>query len=94
MARRSIFAIITTESNELVAEIHDRMPLILKPQDYDRWLGIEPDPRDLMRPFPPEPMRVWPISTRVNSPQNDDPDLLTPVAPESSNRQEQEPKFL
>ena len=67
-----------------MADIHDRMPVILRPEDYDRWLGIEPDPRDLLRPFPAELMRMWPISTRVNSPKNDDPDLLTPVAPDSS----------
>jgi putative SOS response-associated peptidase YedK len=77
------FTIVTTDSNELVAEIHDRMPVVLKAEDYDRWFGIEPDPRDLMRPFPSEPMRIWPISTRVNAPQNDDPDLLKPVPPES-----------
>jgi putative SOS response-associated peptidase YedK len=80
------FAVLTTESNELVADIHDRMPVILKLEDYDRWLGNEPDPRDLLRPFPAELMRMWPISTRVNSPKNDDADLLTPVAPDSSGR--------
>ena len=42
------FAIITTDANELVAEIHDRMPLILAPTDYSRWLSDEPDPGDLM----------------------------------------------
>src|SRR6516225_1506143 len=67
------FAIITTDANELVAEIHNRMPLILAPADYVRWLSEEPDPHDLMRPFPAEPMRMWPISTRVNKPENDDP---------------------
>jgi putative SOS response-associated peptidase YedK len=46
------FAIITTDANELVAEIHDRMPLILASGDYTRWLSDEPNPRDLMRPFP------------------------------------------
>jgi putative SOS response-associated peptidase YedK len=51
------FAIIAADSNELVAEIHDRMPVILAPADYVRWLGEEPDPRDLMQPFP-EPMRM------------------------------------
>src|SRR5260370_20148157 len=55
------FAIITTDANELVAEIHDRMPIILAPSDYARWLGEAPDPRDLMRPL----MRMWPISTRM-----------------------------
>ena len=74
------FAIITTEANELVAEIHDRMPLILAPTDYTRWLSDEPDSGDLMRPFPAEPMRMWPISTRVNKPENDDPSIVEPIA--------------
>jgi hypothetical protein len=70
------FAIITTDSNELVADIHDRMPA---PSDYARWLGEEPDPRNLMRPFPAELMRMWPISTRVNKPENDDPSIVEPI---------------
>jgi putative SOS response-associated peptidase YedK len=73
------FAIITTDANELVAEIHDRMPLILAPADYSRWLSDGPDPGDLMRPFPAEPMRMWPISTRVNKPENDDPAIVEPI---------------
>ena len=73
------FAIITTDANELVGEIHDRMPLILAPSDYARWLSDEPDPHDLMRPYPSEPMRMWPISTRVNKPENDEPSILDPV---------------
>jgi putative SOS response-associated peptidase YedK len=75
------FAIITTESNELVADIHNRMPVILTPADYARWLGEEPDPRDLMRPFPAELTTMWPISTRVNKPENDDPSIVEPVEP-------------
>ena len=73
------FAIITTDANELVAEIHDRMPLILAPGNYARWLSEESDPRDLMRPFAAEPMRMWPISTRVNKPENDDPSIIEPT---------------
>jgi putative SOS response-associated peptidase YedK len=73
------FAIITTDANELVAEIHDRMPVILPREGYARWLGEEADPRDLMRPFPPELMRMWPISSRVNKPENDDPSILDPI---------------
>jgi putative SOS response-associated peptidase YedK len=73
------FAIITTDSNELVADIHDRMPVILAPHDCARWLSGEPDPRDLMRPFPAQLMRMWPISTRVNKPENDDPSILDPI---------------
>ena len=73
------FAIITTDANALVAEIHDRMPLIIARGDYGRWLSDEPDPDDLMRPFPAEPMRMWPISTRVNKPENDDPSIIEPI---------------
>jgi putative SOS response-associated peptidase YedK len=73
------FAIITTDANGLVADIHDRMPVILSRYDYARWLSEEPDPRDLMRPFPPELMRMWPISTRVNKPENDEPSILDPI---------------
>src|SRR5262245_41109556 len=58
-----------------------RMPVILAPGDYARWLGEEPDPRDLMRPFPAAPMRTWPISTRVNKPENDDASIVEPVEP-------------
>jgi hypothetical protein len=47
--------------------------------DYARWLGEEPDPRDLMRPFPSQLMRMWPISTRVNKPENDDPSIVEPI---------------
>jgi putative SOS response-associated peptidase YedK len=73
------FTIITTDANQLVADIHDRVPLILSPSDYIRWLSDEYDPRDLMRPFPAEPMRVWPISIRVNKPENDDPAVVEPI---------------
>lgn len=73
------FAIITTDANELVAEIHDRMPLILHPRDFSRWLSEEQDPRDLMRAFPAEPMRMWPISTRVNKPENDNASIVEPI---------------
>jgi putative SOS response-associated peptidase YedK len=70
---------ITTDANELVAEIHDRMPLIHASGDYTRWLSDEPNPRDLMRPFPAEPIRMWPISIRVNKPENDDPSIVEPI---------------
>ena len=73
------FAIITTDANELVADIHNRMPVILAPGDYVRWLSDEPDPRDLMRSFAAGVMRMWPISTRVNKPENDDPSIVEPV---------------
>jgi putative SOS response-associated peptidase YedK len=74
------FCIITTAANELVGRIHDRMPAILRPEDYSRWLALDPDGPNLLQPFPSEPMIIWPISTRVNSPKNDDADLLEPLA--------------
>jgi len=73
------FAIITTDANALLADIHDRMPVILSPSDYIRWLSEESDPHELLRPFPSEAMRMWPISTRVNKPENDDPSILDPI---------------
>lgn len=71
------FTVLTCPPNELVGEIHNRMPVILHPNDYQRWIDcIEPDPRDLLVPFPSELMTTWPISRRVNSPANDDADVL------------------
>jgi putative SOS response-associated peptidase YedK len=64
---------------ELIAEIHDRMPVILAPVDYARWLSEEPDPSDLMRPYPADLMRMWPISTRVNKPENNDRSIVDPI---------------
>jgi putative SOS response-associated peptidase YedK len=71
--------VITTDANEMVAEIHDRMPAILARADYGRWLSTEPDPHDLMQPFPTGLMRMWPISTRVNKPENDDPSIVEAI---------------
>jgi putative SOS response-associated peptidase YedK len=55
------------------------MPAILGPDEFDRWLGEEVNPRDLMRPFDSDLITMWPVSTRVNSPKNDDPSLLEAV---------------
>lgn len=73
------FAVVTCEPNEKMAAIHDRMPVILHPADYDRWLGIEPDPNDLMKPFPADLMTMWKIGSKVGSPKNDTPDILDPI---------------
>jgi putative SOS response-associated peptidase YedK len=71
------FCIITTTANDLLLPIHDRMPVIVPTQAFDRWLSpLEPDPRDLLVPFPAEPMRFWPVSARVNTPAHDDAGLL------------------
>ena len=76
------FAVITCPANALIAEIHHRMPVIIAPESYERWLSpIEPDPHDLLAPYPSEPMVIWPISMRVNAPRNDSEDILERVEP-------------
>ena len=78
------FAILTTEPNELVAPIHNRMPVILDPADYDRWLDPE-TPRDqlpVLGPYRADQMQAIPISSRVNSVANDDANCLQSVTPE------------
>jgi len=70
------FTILTTPPNEVVAPLHDRMPLILPAKEYDQWLDTNCDPAPLIRPYPPHDMVTWPVSTRVNKPENDDPAVL------------------
>jgi putative SOS response-associated peptidase YedK len=56
------FTIITTDPNEVMEPLHDRMPVIIEPKDYDRWLQpaeAQTLPLDLLRPFPAEKMRAW-----------------------------------
>jgi hypothetical protein len=54
----------------------NRMPVILAPGDYDRWLGDDLDPADLIRPYPIDDMVKFPVSARVNKPENDDATIL------------------
>jgi len=73
------FTILTTDANEVLERIHDRMPVILEPKDYKRWMepaSVEHLPVDLMRPYPAECMTVWPVSGRVGNVRNNDPELL------------------
>jgi putative SOS response-associated peptidase YedK len=65
---------------DMVGQIHDRMPAILNPESYDLWLSLEPDPHDLLITYASEPMTIWPISTRVNKPENDDTSILDRTA--------------
>ncbi|HUF39959.1 MAG TPA: SOS response-associated peptidase [Anaerolineales bacterium] len=74
--------IITTEPNSLVAKLHNRMPVILHPDDYARWIDpAERDPeglQDLLAPYPASEMRHHPIARTVNSPANDLPEIIQP----------------
>jgi hypothetical protein len=64
------YAIITTTANELMAPFHDRMPVILRPRDYDRWMQREPTeqpPVDLLRPFDADEMEMHPANPAVGT---------------------------
>lgn len=73
--------IITCDANELVSQIHPRMPIILPVEQHAVWLGEteDGDLKALLRPYPADEMKMWPVSERVNSPKNDDPSLLDPI---------------
>ena len=74
--RLETVTILTTSPNELVAPIHDRMPVIVKPDDFDRWLDPSVgagDVADLLKPYPAEEMEAGPVGLNVNNPANDDP---------------------
>ncbi|MCB1056336.1 MAG: SOS response-associated peptidase, partial [Acidobacteria bacterium] len=77
------FTLLTTTPNEVAAKVHDRMPVILPPESYDRWLDPELHDREaleaLLLPYPAEAMEAYPVSTLVNSPQNDDPRCIEPI---------------
>jgi putative SOS response-associated peptidase YedK len=73
------FAIVTTEANELMARIHSRMPVILHPRDYDRWLDrdeTERPPVDLLRPFESDAMEMREANPMVNNARNNGPEML------------------
>jgi putative SOS response-associated peptidase YedK len=75
--------ILTTAPNELVQEIHDRMPVMLAPGAYDLWLdpGVTSvkDLQPLLKPYPAEAMRRYRVSQRVNQVKNDDPECATEI---------------
>lgn len=74
--------IVTTTANALLATMHDRMPVIVAPADYARWLDVasDADVTDLLAPYPAAAMTWYPVSTRVNSVRNDDAALIEQVA--------------
>lgn len=71
--------IITTDANPLAAMVHDRMPVILSQENYDRWLDPTfKDARSLLHPYP-DTMQAYPVPLSVNSPAHDAPDCLTRI---------------
>ena len=76
------YTILTTDPNELLKSIHNRMPVILSQKDYSRWMApAEPShlPVDLLRPYPAEEMKAWKVSRAVGNVQNNNPGLIAPV---------------
>ena len=73
--------ILTTDANEVVAPIHDRMPVVLTPEEEARWLAAEDeaDLAALLDPYPADRTEAYPISTKVNDPDYERPDVLDPV---------------
>lgn len=72
------FSIITTDPNELTATVHNRMPVILKPSEYERWLTIDPAAPpllDLLRPFDVDKMKAWRVHQDVGNVKNNHPEL-------------------
>ena len=82
--REATCAIITTAANELVAPIHDRMPVILDPEHEALWLETDlTDPAAVLpclRAYPPQQMEAYPVGPLVSSVRNDGPELVAPLA--------------
>src|SRR5215472_16090617 len=77
------FAIITTEPNELCAELHNRMPVVLAPETWPSWLGEgaadQAQLKSLLVPYPSDGMFACPVSPLVGSVRNNDPSLIEPI---------------
>jgi putative SOS response-associated peptidase YedK len=78
------FAIITTQPNELCAELHNRIPVVLKPEVWPAWLGEQSaavdDLKAMLAPYPADEMVCWPVSPRVGNVKNNDPSLIESIA--------------
>jgi putative SOS response-associated peptidase YedK len=73
------FSVIVTEANELCGQIHDRMPVIVEPEDYGAWLDPElKDPAYLLTQLPPQKMTARRVSDYVNNSRNEGPQCIAP----------------
>ncbi|MBL8894104.1 MAG: SOS response-associated peptidase [Rhizobiales bacterium] len=75
--------IITTDANSLLGQVHDRMPVIIAPDDWPAWLGEKPASNDelkaLLRPYPPERLVLWPVDRKVGNVRNESADLAEAI---------------
>ena len=76
--------LLTTEPNDFLRPVHNRMPVILNPADYELWLDPEVQEADqiqhLLHPYPAQELDAYPVSTFVNRPANDSPTCIEPLA--------------
>jgi putative SOS response-associated peptidase YedK len=76
--------IVTTDANDLMLPLHDRMPVILPEENFAQWLDPKnenvPELEALLRPYSPTEMTAFPISTLVNSPRNERPECIVPAS--------------
>lgn len=80
---RETFTVLTTAADGMLAELHDRMPLILPAETYDCWLHRDtplPELQALLRPYPATDLIAYPVSTIVSNPLNDTPECIQPVS--------------
>ena len=74
--------ILTTGPNTLIASLHDRMPVIISPRDFEKWLDPQTGSAELLhllKSYPPEEMAAHPVSPAVNKPTNNSPELIEPI---------------
>jgi putative SOS response-associated peptidase YedK len=77
---RETFTVVTTEPNAVVADLHHRMAVVLSPEEESTWLHGDPEEAfQLLDPAPADDWEAYPVSTRVNSPTNDGPELVEAV---------------
>jgi putative SOS response-associated peptidase YedK len=87
------FTFITGEPNEFVREIHIRMPVILPEEHHDAWLSGEAG-NEILVPYPADRMKAWPVSSRVNSPKNNDAEIIVPIEVDSVALSEKPPQLF
>jgi putative SOS response-associated peptidase YedK len=85
--------IITGEPNDYVREIHTRMPIILPEEHHDAWLSGAAG-KEVLIPYPASQMKAWPIDVRVNSPRNNDPQIIEPIEPQTALQSQKPPQLL
>jgi putative SOS response-associated peptidase YedK len=82
--RITCFALLTTQTNDVLAPLCKQMPVIIQPADWNLWLGTAPPQErslgDLLQPFPADLLTAWAVSRRVRNAKNDDPEILDAIS--------------